>query len=197
MMPDWKVTLSRPVMVNGLPKTLEAEHTVEGTSRNLAIPVGIDELLKREAAGGYQLVPKEAVDYWNQWRITGGQLYEFQTELEGKWGITFGIIQVAGEEPAPPPQPYQRRNGTTVHYDTVGELPDLNAMLTNHLHSLQSRNQVLGDELQRKQAEYDRNNADIMRISQMVGPLPLPPALPPVLPPPKKRGRPKVNHAER
>lgn len=192
MMPDWKVTLSRPVMVNGLPRTLEAEHTVEGTSRNLAIPVGIDELLKREADNGYQLVPKEAVDYWNQWRITGGQLYEFQTELEGKWGITFGIVQVAGEEP-PPPAPH--RNGYTkvVHGD---ELPDLNAMLTNHLQSLQSRNEVLGEELQRKQAEYDRNNADIMRISQMVGPLPLPPALPPVLPPPKKRGRPKANHAE-
>jgi hypothetical protein len=170
-MPDWKVTLSRAVLVNGAPTTLETDHLVEGTSRNLAIPMGIDELFKAETLGGYQLVPKEAVDYWNQWRITGGQLYEFQTELEGKWGISFGITQVMGEADPPPPSPH--RNGHTP--SQAGELPDLNSMLQNHLTLLQSRNAVLGDELQRKQAEFDRNNADIMRISQMVGPLTLPP----------------------
>jgi len=180
-MPDWKVTLSRPFLVNGISKTLETDHIVEGTSRNLAIPIGIEELFKSEAASGYQLVPKEACDYWNQWRITGGQLYEFQTELEGKWGISFGISEVK-DVTEPPPEPRQHRNGATPH---VGELPDLNSMLQNHLKLLQTRNAVLGDELQRKQAEFDRNNTDIMRISQMMTATQVdlatpPPALPPV-----------------
>lgn len=181
MMPDWKVTLSRAVLVNGAPTTLETDHLVEGTSRNLAIPMGIDELFKAETLGGYKLVPKEAVDYWNQWRITGGQLYEFQTELEGKWGITFGITQVMGEDDTPPPSLH--RNGHTP--SPAGELPDLNAMLSTHYQLLQTRNAVLSEELQRKQAEFDRNNADIMRIGQMLTTTGVdltvpPPSLPPV-----------------
>jgi len=164
-MADWKVNLTRTVFVNGAARTLETEHVVEGTSRNLAIPIGIDELFKAEAATGYQLVPKDAVDYWNTWRVTGGQLYEFQTEIEGKWGISFGVSEIKDvTEPEPAPKPH--RNGKLP--TPTGELPDLTTMLENHLKSLTARQIVLGDELVRKQNEYDRNNSDIMRITQVL-----------------------------
>src|SRR5260370_10814821 len=112
MMHDWPITCGRPVMVGVGLKSVEPDNRVDGTSRNVAIPLGIDEIFKREAANEYQLVPKEAVDYWNQWRMTGGQLYEFQSELEGKWGISFGISEVQAEAGiAPPPSHRAQRNG--------------------------------------------------------------------------------------
>ena len=216
MMADWKVTLSRPIISNGAQKTLTTDHVVEGTTSGLAVPVGIDEIFKREAESGYQLVPKECVDYWHQWRFTGGHLYEFQTEIEGKWGISFGINEIK-DVTEPPPEPRQHRNGN--HAPTpADELPDLNSMLQSHLKLLQDRNAVLGEELTRKQIEFDRNNADIMRISSMLtAPAPAvdlslpPPSLPiatraeviadlenmDTFVPTRKRGRPpKVHHAE-
>lgn len=198
-MGDWKVTISRTLMTSSGPKTLESDYVVEGTTRNLAIPIGIDEIFKREAGDGYALVPKECVDYWNQWRMTGGQLYEFQTEIEGKWGVNFGINEIRDvSEPEPAPAPH--RNGKALPAPTT-ELPDLNSMLEHHLKLLTERQAVLSEELQRKQAEFDRNASDIMRIASMVSP---PPAagIPYVavhnvpLPIPPKKRKPKDRHAD-
>jgi hypothetical protein len=163
-MPDWKVTMTRSLNVNGASKAIQADHMVEGTTRDLAIPIGIEELFAREAANGFKLVPQQAVDFWHEKKNTGGMLYEILSELENNWGLTFGIADAA-EEVAPPPQNHARTNG---HQPQSDELPDLDAMLARHLQALQVRNEVLGEELKRKQTEYDRNNADIMRIAAMI-----------------------------
>ena len=166
-MPDWKVTMTRTVIVNGAPKAIQADHLVEGTSRDLAIPVGIDEIFKREAEKGYKLVPKEADDYWRGAQRSGGLLYEVLSELENNWGLTFGIADAAESEAGNPPPSSahapRSRNGATPE-----ELPDLDTMLKHQLQILQDRNVTLNAAIDKATAERDRNEASLMRIVQFL-----------------------------
>jgi hypothetical protein len=165
-MPDWKVTMTRSLNVNGASKAIQADHMVEGTTRDLAIPIGIEELFAREVANGFKLVPQQAVDFWHEKKNTGGMLYEILSELENNWGLTFGIADAA-EEVAPPPQNHARTNG---HQPQVEELPDLDTMLKHQLQILQDRNGALNVTIDKATAERDRNEASIMRIAQFLGP---------------------------
>src|SRR5271168_1713834 len=165
-MPDWKVTMTRTLMVNGQPKGVQADHLVEGTSRDLAIPVGIDELFTREAANGYKLVPQQAVDYWHAKGRTG-QLYEALTELELNWGLTFGIADAA-ETTADLPPPSQAHAPRSRNGASSEELPDLDTMLKHQLQILQERNVALDAAIDKATAERDRNEASIMRIAQFL-----------------------------
>jgi hypothetical protein len=163
-MPDWKVTMTRSLNVNGASKAIQADHMVEGTTRDLAIPIGIEELFAREAANGFKLVPQQAIDYWHEKKNTGGMLYEILSELENNWGLTFGIADAA-EEVAPPPQNHARTNG---HHQQSDELPDLDTMLKHQLQILQDRNGALNATIDKATAERDRNEASIMRIAQFL-----------------------------
>jgi hypothetical protein len=154
-------------MVNGQQKPVQADYVVEDSTRELAMPLGIRELLQKCSSTEPKLVPDEALAYFLH--DSGHlQFYEILSEMENRWGITFGIQTVQDVAATPPPAQtngYQRQIAAT---PAQAELPDLDAMLKNHLKALSDRNAVLSEELKRKQAEYDRNNADIMRISQMI-----------------------------
>ena len=208
-MPDFKVTLTRTVMLKGVPKALQLEHVVEDVPRPLAVLKSIGEIFEQESESGNHLIPKEAVEFWHEARTSGSlQEYELLSELENRWGITAGI-QDLSEAVTTAPQHVEHRNGAT----PPDEIFDLDTMLRNQLRLLQARNAVLNADIEKKTAERDKNDSNIMRISQMLtttepvfgGPQPLGPpqravglpiverpplVIEPDIPPKKRRGRP-------
>jgi hypothetical protein len=160
-MPDWKITLTRAVIVKGQQKAIQIDYVVEDMDRNLAIIEGVDKLLHKASQGETAIVPQEALKWWGEVRASGNlQLYEILSGLETQWGLSFGSQEANAVEPSPQPQP---RNGH------VEEVSDLDSMLKNQLKVLQARNAVLNANIDKMTAERDKNDANIMRIAQFLG----------------------------
>lgn len=160
-MADWKITLTRAVIVKGAQRAIQLDHVVEDMDRNLAIIEGVDKLLRQASQGETPIVPLEAVKYWNEVRASGNlQVYEILSNLETQWGLSFGSQEANAAEPSPQPQP---RNG---HVEEVSD--DLDSMLKNQLKVLQARNVILNTNIDKMTAERDKNDANIMRISMFL-----------------------------
>lgn len=163
-MPDFKVTLTRTVTLKSGPKALQIEHVVEDVPRPLAVLQSIGEIFEQESKNGNHLIPAEAVEFWTNARMNGAlQEYELLSALETRWGITSGI-QDMSEVPPPATPQQQHRNGAT----PPDEIFDLDTMLRNQLRLLQQRNAILNADIEKKTAERDKNDSNIMRISQML-----------------------------
>lgn len=166
-MPDFEIVLSRTTPDGTWVKSV----TVENTTRNLAIPLGMDELFNwcaeevaRDAAAAP--VPMAAVDYWRGCRNNGNlQLYEIQSELENKWGLSFVVKQARGGV-APPAVPVRQiANGAA---RPAPSLPNLETILTERLSLLQARETTLAVELDRLRDEHRDLREDIRQTSELL-----------------------------
>jgi hypothetical protein len=167
-MPDFEVSVNcTQSLVNGQERTTTKSVILENYQRNLAIPKGIDEIMKwagEEATADTIPIPRAAIEYWQTARASGNLLmYEIQSNLEN-WGVTFGIKEV---EDAPPvrPQPTQRNSTSRNGAATKPAHPDFRAMLQEQLEFLQSRQKELTVERKRIQSEYDDNQGQINQMT--------------------------------
>jgi hypothetical protein len=163
---EFKVTLTRNVNVGGVLKALQADTTIEDGSRTMASLRGIEWLLLNAT----ELVPDAAREFWAEARRGSVAPHEVQSVLEDRWGLTFGIKD---ENPVIEMQPVERpvvvRNGDGhMQFNHGNAIPDLNTMLEGHLHLLTERQAILSKQLADCQAEFARNNEDIMRITQVL-----------------------------
>lgn len=173
-MPDFEITLTcTQAIVDGQgPQTWQKSTIIENTTRALAIPLGIDDLIKwsKDAlCADFKPLPGKAIEYWEEARRSGNlQFYEIQSMLDSTWGISFGITEVSTQMPASKPEP--RRNGRPAAFanGVLPELPDLHSMLQNHLRLLQGRQETLASELSRKQMEFERIGSEVLQIEQML-----------------------------
>lgn len=155
-MADWVIGL------NHFPADAEpVQHsvTVENSTRNLAIPLGMTELFKWCAEETPCPIPAKAIEFWDDCKRNGNVLLtEIQTRLEGEWGVTFEIKEAtsngAVSEPRrrkePTPSPANGKEAVP-----VPEIPDLTTQLGQRLHYLQEREKYLAREMERIREQHD------------------------------------------
>lgn len=168
-MPDYTIELS---IATGEHKAWTTEVTVADAQRNVALPMGMDECFNW-CAESETPVPAAAIEYWREARKGAMQMYEIQTELASRWGISFTIK----EKEATPPEIYREAPKTEQHNRVAtsrrngaspSHLPDLRTMLQERLGYLQQQEKTVGAEAQHLRELLDGIRADIRQTSELL-----------------------------
>jgi hypothetical protein len=162
--------------------------TVEDTTRPLAIPLGIDELLAWCASETPVPIPQAAIDWWPVAKRSAYPLSEILTRLEGEWGVTFEIKDAAAANGAVPETPSRHanppRNGALAppnrQNGTAPPLDNLANILSARLEQLQARDKIVTAQMEQARDDYRYIQEQIEETMSAITALSV-----------KKKGRPK------
>lgn len=168
-MNNWTVELSKPI-ARGQAWTQSV--TVEGMEYHLALVKGLDELFhwcgEEARANPDAPVSQQAVDYWHECRASGGmQLYEIQTELDNRYGISFIIKPI--EEVAPPSARPSHNGKPAAPVDAEpAKQPGIRDILKERMAILQAHEKQLLQQITRLQDEYDDVREDLREVTTLL-----------------------------
>ena len=157
-MPDFEFTLTK---VNPDKTAIVRSVTLENYSPQQVTFDGIESLMRWAEEDPESGIPKAAVDYWDQ-NKHGGPLYEAQSGLTERFGISFGVKEI-NNEPAPKPMKAAPKSSPTRPKAENKQL-NLRNLLAQHLEYLQDRQKELTAERKLIDREMNENRDSINEI---------------------------------